>query len=144
MPIMLCWVSLQVSVGGGTRRPEATRQSQEWRRQHAAAAVAGLNYTFNNSPKAYPNQYLHTQTHWLTCGHTVSDTRTLKTPSSRKCCCCCCWILVSLELKESEMSWYEADERPETRGFLTQKGIWWCSIYLFIYLVLSSANSKKL
>lgn len=35
-------MSLQVSVGGGARRPEAAGQGEERGGQHAAAAVAGL------------------------------------------------------------------------------------------------------
>lgn len=41
--VLLCLSVVQVAVGGGARSPEAARESEERGRQHAAAALAGLD-----------------------------------------------------------------------------------------------------
>lgn len=115
-----CPLFVQVSVRGGTRRPEETRQSQEWRRQHAATALAGLK-----------PQKLRSRINVATRGNTDSSVHT-KRPSCRKSCCGF-WI------------YFSKDRRLQRRGYSPGQKSCWCSsiqdVYLFSYM--SSANSRN-
>ncbi len=147
MLIMLCSVSMQVSVGGGTRRPETTGQSQERRRQHAAAALAGLNHTFNKQLRSIPKSiftHTNTLTYLCTCCMRHAPWKHLPPEKAAAAAVGFLFLLNSRTSKWADRTQINS-QRREGR-FLMRKSILRATdgvLYIRLFNYLSSANSKN-